>query len=82
MRKVENRKTKIQRRSEMETVKDAFQIMKIVAIVVSSLNLNSIQENKLNNYVRMKQYEWIEQRKSEREIEEIIKSHAETITFE
>lgn len=66
----------------METVKDAFQIMKIVAIVVSSLNLNSIQENKLNNYVRMKQYEWIEQRKSEREIEEIIKSHAETITFE
>lgn len=66
----------------MGAVKDAMQIAKIVAIVVGLFNLNSFQTNKLNNYVRMKQYEWIEQRKSEQEVEEIIKSQARYISTE
>ncbi len=64
----------------MGIVKDAIQIAKIVAAVTSLFNLNSMQQTELNNYVRLQQYQWVEQRKTEAEIEYLLKSEAQRIS--
>lgn len=63
----------------MSIIKDSYQITKIVVVVVSLFNLNSIQENELKSYVKLHQNEWIEQRWSEQEVEEMIKGEAKYI---
>ena len=52
----------------MGVIKDGMQIAKIVMAVVSLFNLNSFQQTELNNYVKLQQYQWIEQRRSEAEV--------------
>lgn len=64
----------------MGVIKDGMQIAKIVMAVVSLFNLNAFQQTELNNYVKLQQYQWIEQRKSEAEVEAMLKSEAVRIT--
>lgn len=64
----------------MSAIKDAWQVARIVATVVSLFNLNSFQQTELNNYAKLQQYQWIEQRKSEAEIEIMLKSEAQRIS--
>ena len=56
----------------MGVVKDLMQIAKIVATVSLLFNFNSMQENELKSYVKSQQYEWIEKRRTEQEVEEMI----------
>lgn len=64
----------------MGVIKDGMQIAKIVMAVVSLFNLNSFQQTELNNYVKLQQYQWIEQRRSEAEVEAMLKSEAVRIS--
>lgn len=64
----------------MGVISDTIQIAKIVAVVATLFNMNSFQENQLKNYVKMEQYSWIQQRRSEQEVEEMIKNEARYIT--
>lgn len=64
----------------MNIIKDASQIAKIVATVASLFNFNSIQQTELNNYAKLQQYQWVEQRKSEAEVELMLKSEAQKIS--
>ena len=64
----------------MSIVKDTITIGKIVATVVILFNLNSFQEAELKQYVKFEQYEWIEKRKEDSEIESYIRSKANEIT--
>lgn len=64
----------------MSIIKDASQIVKIVAAVASLFNLNSIQQTELNNYAKLQQYQWVEQMKSELEVELMLKSEAQRIS--
>lgn len=64
----------------MSVIKDSMQITKIVMAVVSLFNLNSIQETELSNYAKLQYYQWIEQRKTEAEVEAILKNEAYTIS--
>lgn len=64
----------------MSIITDGAKIAKIVMAVVSLFNLNSFQQTELNNYVKLRQYQWIEQRKSEAEIEMMLKNEAIRIT--
>ena len=64
----------------MGVIKDGMQIAKIVMAVVSLFNLNAFQQTELNNYVKLQQYQWIKQRKSEAEVEAMLKSEAVRIS--
>ena len=64
----------------MGIIKDTYQVAKIVAIVVGMFNLNAIQETELKTYVRLQQYQWVEKRKTEQEVEEMIKTQARYIS--
>lgn len=64
----------------MGIIKDGKQIAKIVMAVASLFNLNSIQQTELNNYARLQQYQWVEQMKSEAEVELMLKSEAQRIS--
>lgn len=64
----------------MGVVKDLMQIAKIVATVSLLFNFNSMQENELKSYVKSQQYEWIEKRRTEQEVEEMIKNEARIIS--
>ncbi len=60
-------------------VKDTSKILQIAVAVVSLFNFNDMQEKRLNNYVKSNMYQWIENRKHDSEIEELIKSEARRI---
>lgn len=64
----------------MGIIKDSTQIAKIVMAVVSLFNLNSIQQTELNNYAKLQQYQWVEQMKSEAEVELMLKNEAQRIS--
>lgn len=64
----------------MSIIKDGMQVAKIVMSVSSLFNLNSIQQAELNNYAKLQQYQWVEQRKSEVEVELILKNEAQKIS--
>lgn len=66
----------------MAIVKDTMTIAKIVATIVTMFNLNSIQETSLKNYVKLEQYQWIEKRKDDAEIQQYILSKANEIIKE
>lgn len=66
----------------MSVVKDTMTIAKLVATVVTLFNMNSIQETSLKNYVKLEQYQWIEQRKRESEIQQYILGKANEIMKE
>lgn len=63
----------------MAVVKDVWTIARIVTLVVSAFNLNSIQENKLRNYVNLKQMTWIAAMKDESEIQAEIQRRVDEI---
>lgn len=63
----------------MGIVKDITQIGKMVIVVASLFNLNAIQQTELKNYVKLQQYEWIEKRKDDAEVEAMLKSEAQRI---
>lgn len=58
---------------------DTGKILSIAASVISLFNLNSIQQKQLNLYVKSNMYEWVEKRKSDSEIEALIKAKASTM---
>lgn len=58
---------------------DTGKILSIAASVISLFNLNSIQQKQLNLYVKNNMYEWVEKRKTDSEIEELIKAEASTM---
>lgn len=60
-------------------VKDATKILSIATSIVALFNFNNIQKSQLNMYVKNNMYEWIERRKTEAEIENMIKSEAKNI---
>ncbi len=64
----------------MGIIKDGVQIAKIVMTVASLFNLNSFQQTELNNYAKLQQYQWVEQMKSEAEVESMLKSEAQRIS--
>lgn len=64
----------------MGIIKAGMQVAKIVMAVASLFNLNSIQQTDLNNYAKLQQYQWVEQRKSESEVELMLKSEAQKIS--
>lgn len=64
----------------MGIIKDGIQVAKIVMTVASLFNLNSFQQTELNNYAKLRQYQWVEQRKSEAEVELMLKSEAQKIS--
>ena len=64
----------------MGLIKNGMQVAKIVMTVVSLFNLNSIQQTQLNNYAKLQQYQWIERRKSEAEVELMLKNEAQRIS--
>lgn len=66
----------------MSAVKDTITIGKLVATVVMLFNMNSLQETSLKNYVKLEQYQWIEKRKDEAEIQQYILSKANEIMEE
>lgn len=66
----------------MSIVKDTMTIAKIVATIVTMFNMNSIQETSLKNYVKLEQYQWIEKRKDDAEIQQYILSKANEIIKE
>lgn len=63
----------------MGIIKDTLQIAKIIITVSSLFNLTPIQETEVKNYVKLRQYQWIEQRKSEQEVEALIRSYTQQI---
>ncbi len=63
----------------MSIIKDITQIGKIVIVVASLFNLNNMQQAELKNYAKLQQYEWIEKRKDDAEIEALLKSEAQRI---
>lgn len=64
----------------MGVIKDGMQIAKIVMTVATLFNLNSFQKTELNNYAKLQQYQWIEKRKSESEVEVMLKNEAQRIS--
>lgn len=60
-------------------VKDATKILSIATSIAALFNFNNIQKSQLNMYVKNNMYEWIERRKTEAEIENMIKSEAKNI---
>lgn len=54
-------------------------ILGILASVISLFNLNAVQSNKLNSYVKANMYEWVEKRKTDSEVEAMIKAEARTL---
>lgn len=60
-------------------VKDTSKILQIAVAVVSLFNFNDRQQKLLNTYVKNNMYGWIEKRKQESEIEELITSEARRI---
>lgn len=64
----------------MGVIKDGVQVAKIVMTVASLFNLSAIQKTELNNYAKLQQYQWVEQRKSEAEVELMLKSEAQKIS--
>lgn len=64
----------------MGIIKNATQVTRIVMTVVSLFNLNSFQQTELNNYAKLQQYQWVEQMKSEAEVELMLKNEAQRIT--
>lgn len=60
----------------MGIIKDGMQIAKIVMLVAGMFNLSSFQQTELNNYARLQQYQWIEQRRTEAEVEAMLKNEA------
>jgi len=64
----------------MGIVSNGVQIMKIFATIASLFNLNAAQQAELNNYVKYQQYQWIEQRRTEAEVEQMIRSEAQLIS--
>lgn len=63
----------------MGVIKDTIQIGKIVLAVATLFNLNAIQQTQLNNYAKLQQYQWIEKRKDDAEIEALLKNEANRI---
>lgn len=63
----------------MSIIKNITQIGKIVIVVASLFNLNNMQQAELKNYAKLQQYEWIEKRKDDAEIEALLKSEAQRI---
>ena len=64
----------------MNIVKDTIQIGKIVMAVSLMFNFNSLQESELKNYVKLREIEWVSKRKTEQEVEEMIKAEARNIS--
>lgn len=64
----------------MGIIKDGIQVAKIVMTVASLFNLNSFQQTELNNYAKLRQYQWVEQKKSEAEVELMLKNEAQKIS--
>lgn len=64
----------------MSVIKNAIQIGKIVTLVAALFNLNSFQTRELNNYAKLRQYEWIEKRKDDAEVEAQLRSEAQRIS--
>lgn len=64
----------------MNVVKDTIQIGKIVIAVSLMFNFNSLQESELKNYVKLREIEWVSKRKTEQEVEEMIKAEARNIS--
>lgn len=58
---------------------DISKILSIAASIAALFNLNNIQQNRLNLYVKNNMYEWVEKRKSDSEIEQLIKTEARTL---
>ena len=58
----------------MNVVKDTIQIGKIVIAVSLMFNFNSLQESELKNYVKLREIEWVSKRKTEQDVEEMIKA--------
>ena len=61
-------------------IKDAATIMKIAMSVLSLFSFSNMQEKQINTYVKDNMYKWIAARKSEEEIESLIKSAANRIS--
>lgn len=55
-------------------VKDIGTIIKIMTMTMSLFNVSDLQETEINNYVKDNMYRWVEERKSEEEVEEMINS--------
>ena len=60
-------------------VKDTSKILQIAATVIALFSFNNIKGNQIKAYVKENMYEWIEKRKSEAEIETMIKNEARRI---
>lgn len=58
---------------------DISKILSISASIAALFNLNNVQQNRLNLYVKSNMYEWVEKRKSDSEIESLIKAEALTL---
>lgn len=58
---------------------DISKILSISASIAALFNLNNVQQNRLNLYVKSNMYEWVEKRKSDSEIESLIKAEARTL---
>lgn len=59
---------------------DISKIGRILTTVIAVFNLNSAQQTQLNSYVRLEQDQWIEKRKDDSEIEQLINSKANEIS--
>lgn len=64
----------------MSIVKDTIQIGEIVMAVSLMFNFNSLQESELKNYVKLREIEWVRKRKTDQEVEEMIKAEARNIS--
>lgn len=60
-------------------IKDTTKILSIATSIAALFNFNNIQKSQLNMYVKNNMYEWIEKRKTESEVENLIKSEARII---
>lgn len=54
-------------------------IKTLATVAITLFSLNSGQEKQLDNYVKMYENQWVEQRKSEAEVELLIKDKARSI---
>lgn len=58
---------------------DILNVAKVVAIVAGVFSLNNAQQRELDNYVKLYNYEWVEKRKHDSEIESLIEEKVRSI---
>jgi len=63
----------------MGVIKDSKTVLKIALAVASLFSFNNMQQTEFDNYVKSNMQGWVEKRKKENEIEEMIKSKAKII---